>query len=92
MVDFRRPGHNVKVLSCIEHKTGPSEAGQLGRLKPPYFFTTFHKLQFYTLFIINICTCNHDSPNHVNFYNIKYMNPQLIILSIGGVAFLESIC
>ena len=24
---------------------------------------------------------------HVHFYNIKYMNPQSIILSIGGVAF-----
>ena len=29
---------------------------------------------------------------HMHFYNIKYMNPQLIILSISGVAFLESIC
>ena len=29
---------------------------------------------------------------HVHFYNIKYMNPQSIILSMGGVAFLESIC
>ena len=28
----------------MSNLTGPSEAGRLGRLKPPHFFTTFHKL------------------------------------------------
>ena len=74
-------------ISTNYHNSGPSEAGRLGRLKPPHFFTTFYNFIHYKH------TCNHDSLNHARaFYNIKYMNPQSIILSIGGVAFLESIC
>ena len=34
---------------------GPSEAGWLGRLKPPHFFTTFYNFIHYKH------TCNHDS-------------------------------
>ena len=65
----------------IASNAGPSEAG---RLKPPHFFTTFINYNF----IHYKHTCNHDSLNHARaFYNIKYMNPQSIILSIGGVAF-----
>ena len=68
-------------IICV---SGPSEAGRLGRLKPPHFFTTFINYNF----IHYKHTCNHDSLNHAcAFYNIKYMNPQSIILSIGGVAF-----
>ena len=32
----------ILVMFCQD--AGPSEAGRLGRLKPPHFFTTFHKL------------------------------------------------
>ena len=32
------------VDNTVETTAGPSEAGRLGRLKPPHFFTTFHKL------------------------------------------------
>ena len=47
---------------------------------------------FIILYIINIPVTMIHLTTHVHFYNIKYMNPQSIILSIGGVAFLESIC
>ena len=47
---------------------------------------------FIILYTINIPVTMIHLTTHVHFYNIKYMNPQSIILSISGVAFLELIC
>ena len=60
---------------------GRRKRGGWGGLSLPTFSPPF------ILYTINIPVTMIHLTMHVHFYNIKYVNPQSIILTIGGVAF-----